>query len=412
MQSLDVLILGGGASGFFAGCELLLKNANLNVQIWEKSNKTLSKVRISGGGRCNVTHQVETAKEWIAHYPRGSKYLKSQIKIFGLTQTIEWFDKLGITLITEEDGRMFPSTNSSETVAAGLENCFSSLGGVVKLKTQADKVSVNNDGFIVIGKNGDAVLTKSLVLAMGGMNGQIKSWILDQLPKIEVVEPAPSIFSLNIKSSLRELLGISIENARVRYPGEKGEYSGPLLITHWGLSGPAALKSSAWKAFWLKENGYQADVLIGWISEKNEDVVRAKLKDSLINNYQKKIENTQLFELPKRLWIWMLQEANIPLEKRNDEVSKNEINRLIELLLRTPLRVEGKTTYKDEFVTAGGVSLDGFNATGESKDYPNLYALGELMNIDGVTGGFNFQAAWCTAFNAANSILKTIYRLR
>jgi len=237
---------------------------------------------------------------------------------------------------------------------------------------------------------------------------KFKQQLENQLSALQIIETAPSIFSLNIKSSLRELSGVSVSQARVRFTGDKEHYLGPLLITHWGLSGPSVLKSSAWKAFWLKAKGYQAEVLIGWVSEKNEDKVRTDFEEHLSKNELKQLENAAPFQLPSRLWHWILGQSHILTGKKCKDLTKSDKNKVVQMIMRTNLLVQGKTTYKDEFVTAGGLELESLELTGESKAYPGLYVIGELLNVDGVTGGFNFQAAWSTAYAAAKAIEKTL----
>lgn len=408
MKTVDVLIIGGGASGFFCGCELLLRNPSLRVAILEKSGKTLSKVRISGGGRCNVTHGVSQTKEWLNHYPRGAKYLRNKLNDFGLNETISWFSNVGVELKTEDDGRMFPVSNSSETIAGALEETFHQHGGQVLLKHEMQSIEALDSRYLVKDQWRNEWFANTVVLATGGLMPKFKQQLENQLSALQIIETAPSIFSLNIKSSLRELSGVSVSQARVRFTGDKEHYLGPLLITHWGLSGPSVLKSSAWKAFWLKAKGYQAEVLIGWVSEKNEDKVRTDFEEHLSKNELKQLENAAPFQLPSRLWHWILGQSHILTGKKCKDLTKSDKNKVVEMIMRTNLLVQGKTTYKDEFVTAGGLELESLELTGESKAYPGLYVIGELLNVDGVTGGFNFQAAWSTAYAAAKAIEKTL----
>ena len=405
MPILDVLIVGGGASGFFCGCELLLNNPNLNVEIWEKSAKTLGKVRISGGGRCNVTHDLRESRILIKKYPRGGKYLRHKLNEFGVQDTINWFQNQGVELKTEDDFRMFPVTNSSETIAQCLELTFKKWGGRIRTKTGLEKAQLENDIWILESSEGEIFQSKYIVLAIGGLTTAKSNWLESQF-SIKTTALVPSIFTLNINDkSLHELSGLSVADGRIKYEGFKSDYEGPVLITHWGISGPAVLASSAWHALDLHELDYNAVVQVGWIAEKNEDTIRELLSQHLELHKLKSIRNAVAFGLPRRLWEWIIGYSGISDDKNCVDLRKDERNRLIESLMRTKFQVSGRTTYKEEFVTAGGVDLSELMPDGTLKSNKNLYSVGEMLNIDGVTGGFNFQAAWSTAYVCAHSIL-------
>ena len=405
MPILDVLIVGGGASGFFCGCELLLNNPNLDVEIWEKSAKTLGKVRISGGGRCNVTHDLRESRHLIKKYPRGGKYLRHKLNEFGVQDTINWFQKQGVELKTEDDFRMFPITNSSETIAQCLEQTFKKWGGVIRIQTALEKAQWKNEIWNLESSKGEIFQSKYVVLAIGGLTTSKSNWLESQF-SIKTTALVPSIFTLNINDkSLHELSGLSITDGRIKYEGFKSDYECPVLITHWGISGPAVLASSAWHALDLHELDYNAIVQVGWIGEKNEDAIRELLSQHLELHKLKSIRNAIAFGLPRRLWEWIIGYSGIPDDKNCTDLRKDEKNRLVESLMRTKFTVSGRTTYKEEFVTAGGVDLLELKPDGSVKCNENLYSVGEMLNIDGVTGGFNFQAAWSTAFVCAHGIL-------
>ncbi len=404
METGDVLIIGGGASGFFCGCELLLLNPNLKVHIWEKSQKTLSKVRISGGGRCNVTHHLIEPRYLIKKYPRGQKYLKSKFNKFGVADTISWFNQKGVDLKVESDGRMFPVSNSSESIIETLEHTFFNHGGILKKNTTLESMEVFEHGLKVRDSQQNLSSFNYLVFAIGGLTSVQSQWV-SKITGAHSTDLAPSIFTFNINDkSLHDLAGLSVPIGKVRFEGVSKEYYGPILITHWGLSGPAVLASSAWHATDLKKANYKVAVLISWIEEKNEDVVRNALIELLRHNPQKNIANTVGFDLPKRLWHWLLERSKIKPETTCIQLKKDEINRLVENLLRTKFHTIGKTTFKEEFVTAGGIDLSQLNEDGSLRKNDRIYFIGEMLDIDGVTGGFNFQAAWTTAHVSACAI--------
>ncbi len=404
MKVLDAVIVGGGAAGFFCGCELLLQKPNLQVEIWEKSAKVLSKVRISGGGRCNVTHDLREARNLIKKYPRGAKYLRSKFSEFGVDQTVEWFENKGVKLKIESDGRMFPISDNSETIAQCLEQTFSENGGKLRVQTTLDRFEFQDGLWNLITAEGTHIQSKFLVFALGGLTDVKAKWFQSQLP-IQITTLAPSIFTLNISDPpLHELSGVSVSHGRIKYEGIKADYEGPVLITHWGLSGPAVLASSAYQALALREKQYQITVQVGWVSNKDEEAIRSELQENFDVHKNKSIRNAIAFGLPKRLWDYLLERSGIGFDKVCMELKKEEKNRLIENIMRTKYAVSGRTTYKDEFVTAGGVALTELTANGAFKINPKAYAIGEMLDVDGVTGGFNFQAAWTTAYFCAKDI--------
>ncbi|MFD2720010.1 NAD(P)/FAD-dependent oxidoreductase [Hymenobacter monticola] len=407
-----VAVLGGGAAGFFGAIACAEANPDLQVLLLEKTGKLLSKVRISGGGRCNVTHACETAAQLVAHYPRGSKQLKSAFQQFGVADTIAWFARRGVTLKTEADGRMFPTTDSSETIARALEEAARRAGVRIVTNVGADEIQPLPDGGFQLNISGSGasqlgptVHASRLLIATGG---NPKSANYDWLRALShtIAEPVPSLFTFNVPDSpLSELMGVSVPQARVVLAGEKLQYEGPLLVTHWGVSGPAVLKLSAWGARRLSELGYVGTALVNWIPTFTEETLRPWLQQFRQENGKKTVAANPQCGLPQRLWRNLTEQAGIGPELRWSDVPAKAQNRLLELLLRSPLAVRGKTTYKEEFVTCGGVSLDEVDLkTMQSRRVPGLYFAGEVLDIDGITGGFNFQAAWTTGFLAGRAM--------
>jgi predicted Rossmann fold flavoprotein len=396
-QEIDLAILGGGAAGFFSAISAAEKFPNKKIILFEKSQHLLSKVRISGGGRCNVTHNCLDNNLLVKNYPRGSKELLSAFYQFSVKDTIEWFKKNGVEIIPEHDGRMFPASNKSQTIVDALLKKTQELN--IKIITQA-KIEIKkiNDFFELNFTNAESVYrTKKLVIACGGYpQKDAYKWLSFSGHKI--IEPSPSLFTFNIKDkNLSNLMGISVKNARVKILNSKFEFNGPLLITHWGFSGPAVLKLSAFAAIWLKEKNYEYSVEINWMDELNED----KTLDFVLeknNNGKKKILNLNSV-FPERLWRYFLAKAEINVDSILAEISNKQLNKLSQIICCDVYVAHGKTTFKEEFVTAGGIDLKEINfKTMESKLCKGLFFAGEILNLDGITGGFNFQAAWTTGF--------------
>ncbi|SNR57717.1 hypothetical protein SAMN06269173_10460 [Hymenobacter mucosus] len=407
---MTVAVLGGGAAGFFGAITCAESNPHLRVVLLEKTGKLLSKVRISGGGRCNVTHAADTAAQLVQHYPRGAKQLKEPFKQFGAVDTVRWFERRGVRLKTEPDGRMFPTTDSSETIAQCLLQAARVAGVEVLTQTTVEHIEPLAEGgfqLTLTGAHAQILPAARVLIATGGAP---KSEQYEWLRRLghSVQEPVPSLFTFNVpESPLRELPGVSVPRARVRVAGEKLEYEGPILVTHWGVSGPAVLKLSAWGARRLHELQYQSTALVSWIPDYTEDTLRQQFAAFREQHGKKVVTTNPLFGLPQRLWRTLSEHAGIGPETRWNELPSKLQNRLIENLLRTALPVRGKTTYKDEFVTCGGVALSEVNMqTMESRRVPGLYFAGEVLDIDGITGGFNFQAAWTTGYLAGQAMAK------
>ena len=404
-------MIGGGAAGFFGAIACAEANPNLTVFLLEKTGKTLGKVRISGGGRCNVTHACQSSAQLVQHYPRGGKQLKEAFRQFGVAETIAWFAQRGVELKTEADGRMFPSTDSSETIARCLEEAARRAGVRILLHTIVETVlPLPTGGFqldisSILPGSPKHLEVSRLLIATGG---HPKSGGYDWLRELghSIAEPVPSLFTFNVPDSpLRELPGLSVPLARVVLAGEKLQYEGPVLVTNWGLSGPAVLKLSAWGARRLSELQYTGTVLINWLPAHSDETLRAWFQEYRHQNGKKTILANPLLNLPQRLWRTLATEAGIESETRWSDLPAKAQSKLLELLLRTSLSVKGKTTHKDEFVTCGGIPLSEVDLkTMQSRKVAGLHFAGEVLDIDGITGGFNFQAAWTTGFLAGQAM--------
>jgi predicted Rossmann fold flavoprotein len=399
---LKVAVIGGGAAGFFAAIHVKEFHPNASVVIFEKSKKVLAKVKVSGGGRCNVTNACEDVSTLIEAYPRGKKQLRKLFQEFNTYHTQEWFETRGVSLVTQEDGHIFPQSQDSQTIIdCFLKECHR-LNIEIKTSSRIDEIVPNDSKSLAIkGLDIQENFDKVILTTGGSPKRAGLKWLEDLGHKIE--EPVPSLFTFNMPNEkIKDLMGVVVEKTKTRIEGEKLTAEGPLLITHWGMSGPAIIILSSFGARILAEKTYEFFVLVNWLNNTDHDNILADLKGSLIDNGAKTIGNNNVFHLPKRLWFFLLNKVNISLEKRCADLSKKEINRLVNVLLNDRYEVKGKTTFKEEFVTCGGISLSSINVkTMESKSVPNLYFAGELLDIDAITGGYNFQAAWTTGYFAA-----------
>ena len=409
-ENKRVIVIGAGASGYFAAIRIKELCPTAEVVIMEKTGKTLAKLRISGGGRCNVTHDVTGNAQLLEHYPRGKNFLKKVFYRWGVPETRDWFEKNGVELKVEEDGRIFPVSDSSETVAQLLEWKAKKLGVELMLNSSVVTiVPMPKDGFyrwqINTNTSGSEMAT-DVVMAMGGFP-KLSQYNMIASLGVEIVTPVPSLFTFNInETTLHDLHGVSVVDARVKLVGYPESYNGPLMVTHWGISGPAVLKTSAWAARWLNEKAYVNTVLVSWVNLSEEEL-RQQLNENIRSNPKKMISNLGLDGVPKRLWDFIISRAETPVNKQSADLSKYEFNKIVENVIRMPFEVDGKTTFKEEFVTAGGISLTSVDSnTMAIKSQQGLYATGEVLDIDGVTGGFNFQAAWSTAAILAEAIAK------
>lgn len=400
---LKVAVIGGGAAGFFAAIQAKTNFPEANVFLFEKSQKVLAKVKISGGGRCNVTNGCSSVSELIKGYPRGEKKLKSLFYTFNNLDTQAWFTQRGVALKTEEDGRVFPKSDSSQTIIDCLFEEINQLQIPVKMGKEVVSLKPFSNDKIEIqfkGESNTEQFDKVIVASGGSPKLSGLKWLEDLGHNIET--PIPSLFTFNIpKNPIKELMGLSAPNALVKIQGTKLSSQGPLLITHWGLSGPAVLKLSAFGARILYDINYQYKIQVNWVGNKNAEDVKLQLEEELISFPKKQIGNVKVFGFANRLWHFLVSKSGLSIDKIGQEIGKKQINKMIEVLTNDIYEVSGKTTFKEEFVTCGGVSLDSVDLqTMQSKVVKNLYFAGEVLDIDGITGGYNFQAAWCTGFVA------------
>jgi len=400
---MKIGIIGGGAAGYFAGITAAEISKSSKITILEKSPNVLSKVRISGGGRCNVTNAVSDVKEFIKYYPRGSKELISVFSRFGNIDTIEWFRKRGVDLKAETDGRVFPVSDNSQTVIDLFISLASKYNINVVTGFDAAKVSFSNGVFIVKDRRENTLSFNKLLISAGGFSTPDKyNWLINLGSKI--IPPIPSLFTFNCKDTLlKGLQGISVEDVMVKVQNTKSSSNGDILITHWGLSGPAILKLSAFGARILNEMNYKYILEVCWTkSDLHKEINQAQRESPL-----KQVIKHPFKNIPLRLWESLIISSGVNPDKRFNELSKRNIEAINNILTRTQLSINGKSTFKEEFVTAGGVSLKEVDfRTMESKIVPKLYFAGEILDIDGVTGGFNFQSAWSTAYIAGQSLAK------
>lgn len=369
--------------------------------IYEKTDKLLAKVKVSGGGRCNVTHACFTNSQLVKSYPRGDKFLRKSFDLFNTNNTIKWYESRGVKLKTEADGRMFPTTDSSQTIIDCLTQEANKLGIIIKTKSSVTALKKEGNGFLIrFDGNTEKHINKVIIATGGSPKLEGFNWLTTLGHKIE--PPVPSLFTFNMpKNDITQLMGITVEEAVIWIEKTKLKQQGPVLITHWGLSGPAVLKLSAWGARILNEFNYSFNAHVNWLGDTNEYALREKLAKEAEASKQKKVSNTNPTSLPNRLWLYLLEKSGINENTRWLELKKDSKNRLINYLTNHTFEVKGKTTFKEEFVTCGGVSLKDINPkTMESRVCPDLYFAGEVMDIDGITGGFNFQAAWTTGFIA------------
>jgi predicted Rossmann fold flavoprotein len=405
MTKKRLIVIGGGAAGFFCAVNAARLNPQLEVIILEKTNKLLSKVKVSGGGRCNVTHACYSIAEMIKKYPRGASFLKKAFHHFFTNDTITWFAERGVVLKAEADGRIFPVTNSSQTIVDCLMKEANKYRVEIRVNQDVKGIYMDDDKWKLKISNDTAIAADFICIAGGGYPKLIQyDWIKKYEHTVE--EPVPSLFTFNMPGNpITALMGVAVENAYVKIVGSKLSESGPVLITHWGMSGPAILKLSAWGARELSGVDYSFSISVNWIPGFNENSLRGKIQKLRFELAAQKISNRNPFALPNRLWEYLLVQSGIDMHLRWADLPSKEQNKLIKNLCSQEFAVKGKTTFKEEFVTAGGIELSeiDFN-TMQSKKYKGLFFAGEIINVDGITGGYNFQNAWTTGWIAAKAM--------
>lgn len=401
LDQYDIVIVGGGAAGFFTAINAAENNPGLKILILERGKEVLTKVRVSGGGRCNVTHAEFIPAELVKRYPRGEKELRGPFHKFMTGDTISWFEQRGIELKTEEDGRMFPVTDSSQTIIDCFIRECKRLN--IEIRTSASLKDFERfEEFWQLETNAGTFLARKLMLATGSNS---KIWSLLNKMGHSIVNAVPSLFTFNIQDErIKDLAGVATE-AEVKIIDSKLESSGPLLITHWGMSGPAILKLSAWGARELNALNYNFSISINWLPGFNESDILERLKELKFSISKQQVATRPQFDLPKRLWKSIVTASGINSETKWANLNKEELINLARQLTAAVYKVNGKSTFKEEFVTAGGVALHEIDfKTFESKLHKNLYFAGEICNIDAITGGFNFQNAWTGGYLAAKAM--------
>lgn len=401
ISNYDIVIVGGGAAGFFTAINIAEKNPKLKIAILERGKEVLSKVRVSGGGRCNVTHACFIPNDLVKFYPRGEKELRGPFHQFCSGDTIEWFEKHGVELKIEDDGRMFPITDSSKTII----DCFLNAAKKLKIEVltgQSVQEIFQAENYWKVETNQQSFKCQKLVMTTGS---NPKMWEMMQKLGHSIVPPVPSLFTFNIKDNrIKDLMGVSAI-ASVKVKDSKLKASGPLLITHWGMSGPGILRLSAWGARELAVKNYQFTLQVNWLNDLDFETVLDDLKEIKEANSKKMVSKFCPFDFPKRLWESLLTASEINHETKWADVNKKQLIDLANQLTNGQFQVNGKSTFKEEFVTAGGIDLKEINfKTMESKLHPNLFFAGEILNIDAITGGFNFQNAWTGGFIVAQNI--------
>lgn len=401
ISKYDILIIGGGAAGFFTAINIVEKNPQLKVAILERGKTVLEKVRISGGGRCNVTHACFVPNDLAKFYPRGEKELRGPFHQFCSGDTIEWFEKHGVELKIEDDGRMFPTTDSSTTIINCFQNATKQLG-IDVLTSHSVQSLYKGDGYWKVETHHESYLCQQLVMTTGS---NPKVWEMLQELGHTIVPPVASLFTFNIKDArIKDLMGIA-SLAQVTVKDSKLAATGPLLITHWGMSGPGILRLSAWGARILAERNYQFGILVNWLPETTPEEAATLLKDLKLEHAKKVVSKKSPLALPNRLWESLVIASGIAEDTKWADLSKLQLQQLAAQLTAGEYKVNGKSTFKEEFVTAGGIDLKEINfKTMQSKLHDGLYFAGEIVNIDAITGGFNFQNAWTSGFIVASQI--------
>lgn len=398
---MKVAVIGGGAAGFFSAISVKDNYPNAKVVILEKSLKILSKVKVSGGGRCNVTNGTTSISDLAKAYPRGGKQLKKAFKIFNTKHTMEWFESRGVALKIEPSNHVFPVSNDSQTIIDCFLKQCKRLNIAIKTKASVKSIEPKNDQLVLHFNHKASETFDKVIVATGGSPKRSGLEWLEALGH-EIKNPVPSLFTFKIpKNDITKLMGIAVKSALVTVQGTKLKQCAPLLITHWGMSGPAILKLSAFGARILSDRNYQFKAQVNWTGIQNVNLVFENLENIAKKHPNKLLQNAKPFDLSERLWLFLLSKAELSHQKKWGELGKKGLNKLTSILTFDVYEVNGKTTFKEEFVTCGGVSLASIDfKTMQSRVCKNLYFSGEVLDIDGITGGYNFQSAWTTGFIA------------
>ncbi len=405
MADLRIAVIGGGAAGYFSAITAAESSSDARVVLFEATAHVLAKVRISGGGRCNTTHACFEARELVKRYPRGSRELIGPMNKFGPRETVAWYAARGVELKTEPDGRMFPTTDDSGTIVECLQRGAAEAAVDVRMRTPVREIERPEDGrFRVTLGSGDVERFDRVILTTGGNRGGGGHDIAVSLGHT-IEPPVPSLFTFQIDDArLQGIEGLAVPEAEVSVPGTKLKERGPVLVTHWGLSGPGILRLSAWGARELAEKDYQFNVRVAWAGDANEERLRERLAAGRTELGKKRVRNANPIGLPGRLWERLVEAAEIGEDVTWVSLPKKSLNVLVRAVAASEFVVTGKSMNKEEFVTCGGVRLREVNfKTMESRQCPGLYFAGEVLDIDGITGGFNFQSAWTTAHLAGSA---------
>ncbi|MBS1606349.1 MAG: NAD(P)/FAD-dependent oxidoreductase [Bacteroidetes bacterium] len=401
-----LIVIGGGAAGIFCAVNAARRAPGLNVLVLEKTGKLLSKVKVSGGGRCNVTHACFDIGEMAKRYPRGGHFVRKAFHRWFTTDTIEWFRERGVMLKAEEDGRMFPVSDDSQTIIDCLMKEVNGYGVEIRMHAEVVEVATGEGGFRLGLKDGRMLEADYVVVACGGYpKPEMFEWIRKLGHSVE--QPVPSLFTFNMPGDpITRLMGVSVPEAQVKIVGTKLLEKGPLLITHWGMSGPVVLRLSAWGARDLSAGGYKFQIRVNWIPEYTEHSARERMQEMRYERAGQMVGGKNPFGLPQRLWEYILSVAGIGEGVRWADLPSKEQNKLVSLLCAGDFAVAGKTTFKEEFVTAGGVRLSEVDPSSfQSRKAPGLFFAGETLDVDGITGGFNFQHAWTSGWVAADTVV-------
>ena len=401
---MRIAIIGGGAAGFFAAIRAKETRPDSDVVIYEKGSSPLTKVAVTGGGRCNLTNSFAAIKDLKQAYPRGDKLMKRLFKTFDYHDAYEWFESRGVELVTQDDECVFPRSQSSQSIIDCLTENARRLGVTIITHHALGQIVPRENCLHLIFNNGQKEEdTDRVIITTGGHPREDAFGYLKDLGH-EITPPVPSLFTFNINDKpLRALMGTVVEHAITAIAGTKMRSEGALLITHWGMSGPAILRLSSYGAQWMAERNYRFQIAVNWVGETNASIISEALTETVIRNGGKQMGNMKCFDLPSRLWLHLLKRADIPAEKRWGELGKKGLNKLVEALTNDGYGVEGKSSWRDEFVTCGGVSLASIQPnTLESKHVKGLYFAGEVCDVDAITGGFNLQAAWTMGYVAGS----------